>query len=100
MSEPVRITFKPKYVAYGVLYLAAITVASYFTIEKAFQRSQELSQHQIDKTERYLGEEKAEELRAYIKGEDRAPEDGAEGPSEAGAEEPTAAGAGEAESEE
>jgi hypothetical protein len=76
MSEPAKVQIKPKYVAFGILYLAVITVASYFTIEKAFAKSQELSQYQIDKTERFLGEEKAQEMREYIRGEDR--EDGQE----------------------
>lgn len=71
MSEPVKVQIKPKYVAFGILYLAVITVASYFTIEKAFARSQELSQYQIDKTQRFLGEEKAQEMREYIRGENR-----------------------------
>ncbi len=71
MSEPVKVRIKPKYVAFGVVYLAVISVASYFTIEKAFAKSQELSQYQIDKTERFLGEEKAQEMREYIRGENR-----------------------------
>ena len=77
MSESAKVRIKPKYVAFGIFYLAVITVASYFTIEKAFARSQELSQYQIDKTERFLGEEKAQEMREYIRGEDRE-EDGEE----------------------
>ena len=79
MSGPDKVTVKPKYIAYGLLYLGLITVASYFTIEKAFSRSQELSQYHIDKTRKFLGEEKAEEMRAYIKGEDRDLEGDAEG---------------------
>ena len=60
--------FKLKYVVYGVLYLAVVTTASFFTLEKAMRRSKEISQQQIDNTRRYLGEEKAQEMEDYIKG--------------------------------
>ncbi len=69
MSAKPAVKMKPKYIMFGILYLCLISVASYFTIEKAMNRSQELSNYQIDKTRRYLGEEKAEEMEKYIKGE-------------------------------
>jgi uncharacterized membrane protein len=71
MSGPVKVTFKRRYIAYGVLYLAAITGISMLTIEKAFNRSQELANYQIDKTRRFLGEEKAQEMSDYIHGKDQ-----------------------------
>ena len=69
MNAQPQVKVKPKYIVYGILYLCLISVASYFTIGKAMSRSQELSNYQIDKTRRYLGEEKAKEMEQYIKGE-------------------------------
>lgn len=68
MSGPVKVTFKTRYIVYVVLYLVAITGISMLTIEKAFNRSQELANYQIDKTRRFLGEEKAQEMSDYIHG--------------------------------
>ena len=68
MKEVSNSGFKMRYVVYGVLYLAVVTTASFFTLEKAMRRSKEVSQQQIDNTRRYLGEEKAQEMEDYIKG--------------------------------
>ena len=71
MSEPVKVTFKPRYIAYGILYLVLITGLSKLTIKKAFNKSQELANYQIDKTRRFMGEEKAQEMSDYIHGKDQ-----------------------------
>ncbi|MDA0667013.1 MAG: hypothetical protein O3A95_03050 [Planctomycetota bacterium] len=71
MSEPVKVTFKARYIAYGILYLAFVTGISMLTIEKAFSRSQELANYQIDKTRRFMGEEKAQEMSDYIHGKNQ-----------------------------
>ena len=68
MSEPVKVTFKARYIVYGILYLALLTGLSKLTITKAFNKSQELANYQIDKTRRFLGEEKAQEMSDYIHG--------------------------------
>ena len=86
MSEPVKVTFKPRYVAYGILYLGLITWLSQLTIEKAFNKSQELANYQIDKTRRFMGEEKAQEMSDYIHGKDRKVEEASADDAEASVE--------------
>ncbi|PCJ53047.1 MAG: hypothetical protein COA70_10310 [Planctomycetota bacterium] len=68
MSESVKFPFKARYIVYGILYLALLTRISMFTIDKAFSKSQELANYQIDKTRRFMGEKKAKELSDHIHG--------------------------------
>ncbi|MFK5957180.1 MAG: hypothetical protein QM477_12125 [Planctomycetota bacterium] len=71
MSEPKKVVFQKRYIAYGIVYLAILTGLSQLTIKKAFDKSQELANYQIEKTRRFLGEEKAREMSDYIHGENQ-----------------------------
>jgi len=71
MSTPAKVVFQKRYIAYGIVYLALLTRLSMFTLDKAMNKSQELADYQIEKTRRFLGEEKAREMSDYIHGEAR-----------------------------
>lgn len=71
MSQEFKYVFKWKHVLWGVGYTAVVFFASIFTIDKAFEKSQEINEHHILQTELHLGPEKAEEMREYKYGEDK-----------------------------
>jgi hypothetical protein len=71
MSQEYKYVFKWKHVLWGVGYTAIVFFASVFTIDKAFEKSQEINEHHILQTELHLGPEKADEMREYKYGEDK-----------------------------
>lgn len=71
MSQEFKYVFKWKHVLWGVVYAGIVFGASVFTIDKAFEKSQEINEHHILQTELHLGPEKAEEMREYKYGADK-----------------------------
>lgn len=71
MSQEFKYVFKWKHVLWGVIYAGIVFGASVFTIDKAFEKSQEINEHHILQTEMHLGPEKAEEMREYKYGKDK-----------------------------